>query len=99
MAGLSYHRIESDQLAGAVRDKKPFKPDTSFKGDPVPALTPASIPGDYKYRPGHGAPDPVPAMPAKAAVVDPFRPLYVEADGSYAGPDPVPAASYYSEEG
>jgi hypothetical protein len=98
MSGLSYHRIVTDGLKDAVR-KKPFKPSTSFKDDPVPAVSPQSS-GDvnYKYRPGHYAPDPVPASPAKASDVEAFKPLYTEADGSFAGPDPVPAASYYQGE-
>lgn len=99
MSGISYHRIVPDGLINAVREKKPFKPNQSFKADPVPANSPQSMNSDYKYRPGHGAPDPVPAASPKSVNVDPFKPLYVEADGSYAGPDPIPAATYYNEEG
>lgn len=81
--------------------RKAFKPNTdpSLISDPVPAGNPQMFTEDYKYRPGSGTPDPVPARPAAAAEdIQSFRPLYVENDGSYAGPDPVPAVSYYEGE-
>lgn len=96
MAGLQYRRIALD--VGAAFKKRPFKPNTHFNADPVPASNPQVMDANYKYRPGTTARDPVPARSASDTFEIPsFTTVDYSEDGSFAGPDPIPANSFWED--
>lgn len=93
MAGIQYRKLAID--VGAALRKAAFKPNTHFTADPVPAANPQMIPQDYKFRPGHTAPDPVPARSASETYDIPSF-TAIDAD-DFIGPDPVPSVNFWEE--
>lgn len=90
--GLALHKFLGNVSEALQRPA--FKPNAHYAADPVPARSGESMKHIQAFKPGHGAPDPVPSIPADGSNLPSFRtPVTLNEDGSMSWMEvgPVPS--------